>query len=111
MKARHFCCDFYLDTCKDGKGAAAKDGVLQYVWDVLVPGLHQADWLAEGEGQGARPVMILQVVADWKISVNRNAVLREMIPWTNTCHKRNNELIAIRGYCPCYLTTSGAGQS
>ena len=75
MKARHFCCDFYLDTCKDGEGAAAKDGVLQYVWDVLVPGLHQADRLAEGEGQGARPVMILEVVTDWEVSVNRNTVI------------------------------------
>ena len=68
-------CDFHLDTCKDGEGAAAKDGVLQNSGDVLVPGLHQADRLAEGEGQGARSVMVLEVVADWKVSVNRNAVL------------------------------------
>ena len=75
MKARHFCCDFHLDTCKDGEGAAAKDGVLQYVGDVLVPGLHQADRLVESEGQGARSVMILEVMADWEVSVNRNTVI------------------------------------
>ena len=78
FKCRAYCAncnDSHLDTSQDGQRSAAKDGVLQDSGDVLVPGLHQADRLAEGEGQGARPVMILQVVADWEISVNRNAVL------------------------------------
>ena len=46
-------------------------------------GVHQADRLADGEGQGARPVMVLEVLADWKISVHRNTELGEVISGTH----------------------------
>ena len=77
------CVVSHLDTSQDGQGPAAKDGVLQDCGDVLIARLHQADRLAEGEGQGASPVMVLEVVANWEVAMNRDPVLCEVISWTH----------------------------
>ena len=78
------CDDSHLYSSQDGQGPAAKDGVLQDSRDVLIAGLHQTDRLAEGEGQRASPVMVLEVVANWEVAMNRNPVLCEVISWTHT---------------------------
>ena len=75
--------DSHLDTSQDGQGPAAKDGVLQDSRDVLIASLHQTDRLAEGEGQRASPVMVLEVVANWEVAMNRDPVLCEVISWTH----------------------------
>ena len=56
--------------------------------------------------------MILEVVADWKISVNRNAVLREVISRTHAWFMETTNINRqFEPVDPRYLTTSGAGQS
>ena len=83
VDCRANCNDSHLDASQDGEGAAAKDGVLQDGGDVLVAGLDQADRLAEGKGQGASAVMVLEVLADWEVSVHRNTELGEVISRTH----------------------------
>ena len=68
----------HLDSAQDSERPAAEDGVLEDGGDVLVAGLDKADRLAEREGQGARPVVILEIVADREVSVDRDAMLWEV---------------------------------
>ena len=69
----------HLYSPEDCEGPAAEDGVLEDGGNVLVSGLHEAHGLRDGEGEGARAVVVLQVVAHRQVLVHGDTQLRQVV--------------------------------